>query len=73
MLRGIFKRKDKAPPPELLEQIRRKYDAFRQLLADNQAVLEIVTDLEEKYNGDFLFDISTCGPASSPWPNGSSA
>lgn len=56
-MRGIFKRKDKAPSPELLEQLRRKYDAFKQLLADNQAVLEIVTDLEEKYNGDFLFDM----------------
>ncbi|MBI5582231.1 MAG: hypothetical protein HY892_00255 [Deltaproteobacteria bacterium] len=57
MLRGIFKRREKRPSPELLEQLRRKYETFQQLLADNQAVLEIVTDLEEKYNGDYLFDM----------------
>jgi pyruvate, water dikinase len=39
------------------DRLRQKYGAFRRLLADNQEVLEIITDLEEKTSGDYIFDM----------------
>jgi pyruvate,water dikinase len=37
-------------------QLRQKFGAFKKLLAENQKILEIITDLEEKYAGEYLFD-----------------
>ena len=58
-LKGLFKKKEPEfkPDRKMEEQLRQKYGAFRRLLADNQEVMEIITDLEEKYNGDYLFDM----------------
>jgi pyruvate, water dikinase len=58
-LKGLFKKKaPKVKPERKMEaQLRQKYGAFRRLLADNQEVMEIITDLEEKYHGDYLFDM----------------
>ncbi len=58
-LKGLFRRKDPGPGPDrkMEEQLRQKYGAFLRLLADNQEVLEIITDLEEKYLGDYIFDM----------------
>ncbi|MBI4766243.1 MAG: hypothetical protein HY787_16860 [Deltaproteobacteria bacterium] len=58
-LKGLFKKKEPEYKPDrkLEEQVRQKYGAFRRLLADNQEVMEIITDLEEKYQGDYLFDM----------------
>jgi hypothetical protein len=39
------------------EKLRRKYGAYRRLLAADQEALEILTDLEEKYHGEYLFDL----------------
>ncbi len=58
-LKELFRKKapEFTPDRKMEEQLRQKYGAFRRLLADNQEVLEIITDLEEKYNGDYLFDM----------------
>jgi pyruvate,water dikinase len=37
-------------------RLRRRFGAFQQLLAENNAVLELMADLEEKRSGEFLFD-----------------
>jgi pyruvate,water dikinase len=57
--KGFFKKKVPVVKTDrkMEGQLRQKYGAFRRLLADNQEVLEIITDLEEKYNGDYLFDM----------------
>jgi hypothetical protein len=57
--KNLFKKKEPEYKPDrrLEEQVRQKYGAFRRLLADNQEVMEIITDLEEKYHGDYLFDM----------------
>lgn len=58
-LKEFFQRKNPGPGPDrkIEEQLRQKYGAFLRLLADNQEVLEIITDLEEKYLGDYIFDM----------------
>ncbi|MBI5605327.1 MAG: phosphoenolpyruvate synthase [Deltaproteobacteria bacterium] len=58
-LKDLFRPKNPGPHPnrKMEEQLRQKYGAFRKLLADNQEVLEIITDLEEKYAGDYIFDM----------------
>ena len=40
-----------------MEALRQRYGAFRSLLEENREILEIITDLEEKRNGDYLFDM----------------
>ncbi len=39
-----------------LEPFRRKYHLFQDLLANNNAVLEAMADMEEKLSGEYLFD-----------------
>lgn len=58
-LKDLFRPKHPGSHPDRMaeEQLRQKYGAFRRLLADNQEVLEIITDLEEKVNGDYIFDM----------------
>lgn len=55
-LTDFFKRKDTSRPEDV-EALRQRYGAFRSLLEVNREILEIVTDLEEKRNGDYLFDM----------------
>jgi pyruvate, water dikinase len=38
--------------------IKEKYQAFQNLLAANNQVLELMADMEEKFSGEYLFDIS---------------
>jgi len=38
-------------------QLRKKYENFRKLLSENNAVLEIMADMEEKLSGEYLFDM----------------
>ncbi|MBA4395517.1 MAG: hypothetical protein C0407_18350, partial [Desulfobacca sp.] len=59
ILKTLFHKREpgRKPDRKLEEQLRQKYEAFRHLLADNQEVLEIITDLEEKTHGDYIFDI----------------
>ncbi|MBI5606467.1 MAG: hypothetical protein HY879_24300 [Deltaproteobacteria bacterium] len=58
-LKTLFRKKESGPHPDRVmeAQLRQKFGAFRRLLADNQEVMEIITDLEEKYNGDYIFDM----------------
>jgi len=42
---------------ELHEELRKRFDLFRELLVYNNKVLHIIGDLEEKGQGDFLFDL----------------
>lgn len=58
-LKDLFRPKPPGLHPDRMaeEQLRQKYGSFRRLLADNQEVLEIITDLEEKVNGDYIFDM----------------
>ncbi len=54
---NIF-RKDRArKDDELALAFRSRYEAFQRLLHENNAVLELMADLEEKSSGDFLFDM----------------
>ncbi|MBI5848822.1 MAG: hypothetical protein HZB31_12920 [Nitrospirae bacterium] len=54
-----FLRKDKESREKALtEGFRLRYEAFQRLLHDNNAVLELMADLEEKSSGDFLFDMN---------------
>ena len=38
--------------------IKQKYQAFQNLLTANNQVLELMADMEEKFSGEYLFDIS---------------
>lgn len=38
--------------------IKEKYQAFQNLLTANNQVLELMADMEEKFSGEYLFDIS---------------
>lgn len=40
-----------------LENLRRRFDGFRALVESNNRVLSVIGDMEEKAQGDFLFDI----------------
>jgi pyruvate,water dikinase len=54
-----FFKKDKDIREKALTQaFRVRYDAFQRLLHDNNAVLELMADMEEKSSGDFLFDMN---------------
>ena len=55
-LTDFFKKKDTCRPEDV-EALRQRYGAFRSLLEENREILEIITDLEEKRNGDYLFDM----------------
>jgi pyruvate, water dikinase len=58
-LKELFSKKEKSRPVDRKteDRLRQKYGAFRRLLADNQEILEILTDLEEKTHGDYIFDM----------------
>ena len=54
-----FFKKDKDLREKALTQaFRFRYEAFQRLLHDNNAVLELMADMEEKSSGDFLFDMN---------------
>ena len=55
-LTDFFKKKDTCRPEDV-EELRQRYGAFRSLLEENREILEIITDLEEKRNGEYLFDM----------------
>ena len=55
-LTDFFKKKDICRPEDV-EALRQRYGAFRSLLEENREILEIITDLEEKRNGEYLFDM----------------
>jgi pyruvate,water dikinase len=54
----IFKKKEASLEggATLSIQLRRKFGAFKKLLTENKKILEIITELEEKYAGEYLFD-----------------
>ncbi len=43
---------------EMKATLRSKYQAFQDLLMTNNQVLELMADMEEKFSGDYLFDMS---------------
>lgn len=54
-----FFKKDKDTREKVITQaFRIRYEAFQGLLHDNNAVLELMADMEEKSSGDFLFDMN---------------
>lgn len=55
---NIFKKPRRKPEETISGAFQSKYEAFRRVLHDNNAVLELMADLEEKSSGDFLFDIN---------------
>ncbi|MDI6789798.1 MAG: PEP/pyruvate-binding domain-containing protein [Thermodesulfobacteriota bacterium] len=62
-LLSIFRRaKKKAEIPEARpsdrELFKERYLCFQKLLSGNNAILEIMADMEEKLSGDYIFDIS---------------
>ena len=62
-LLNIFKRakkKAKAPKasPRGGELFKERYDCFQRLLSENNAILEMMADMEEKLSGDYIFDMS---------------
>lgn len=56
LLRSIFRRGPQSS--ERLEEIRTRFESFQRLLRNNNAILAIIGDLEEKAQGDYLFDIN---------------
>jgi pyruvate,water dikinase len=61
-LRNIF-RKDNDDEGGAAGSLRLRFSSFQALLADNNAVLELMADLEEKRSGEFLFDRAYLGQA----------
>jgi pyruvate,water dikinase len=62
-LLNIFKRaKKKAEVPKASprggELFKERYDCFQRLLSENNAILEMMADMEEKLSGDYIFDMS---------------
>lgn len=57
---GFFKKKAQAKMDDdsVRSVIKEKYQAFQNLLAANNQVLELMADMEEKSSGEYLFDIS---------------
>ena len=54
----FFKREKDTRKKALTLAFRTRYEAFQKLLHDNNSVLELMADLEEKSSGDFLFDMN---------------
>ena len=54
----FFKKGKDTREKALTQAFRSRYEAFQMLLHDNNAVLELMADLEEKSSGDFLFDMT---------------
>ncbi|MBZ0263139.1 hypothetical protein K8I28_00600 [bacterium] len=56
MLGRSKKQSIEAVHPDALLQVRKKFDDFLALLAHNNAALRLISDMEEKSQGDYLFD-----------------
>lgn len=54
----FFKKDKDIGEKTLTNAFRLRYDAFQKLLHDNNTVLELMADMEEKSSGDFLFDMN---------------
>ncbi|MBI5665111.1 MAG: hypothetical protein HZC49_08530 [Nitrospirae bacterium] len=54
----VFRRskKNEIQQGSLQEALKRKYDTFQNLLRENNNVLELMADMEEKLSGEYLFD-----------------
>jgi len=57
-LKGMLSKEDKQGDlqEKIKEPFQKKYQHFRELLSNNNAVLETMADMEEKLSGEFLFD-----------------
>ena len=53
--RNLFQSKD---PSSALNALQEKFKAFLSLLETNHQVLKIIADMEEKTEGEYLFDIN---------------
>ncbi|KPJ63831.1 MAG: hypothetical protein AMJ45_06850 [Syntrophobacter sp. DG_60] len=54
----MFKRdKTQKKPPRPRVSFKERYRCFQNLLSENNAVLEIMADMEEKLSGEYLFDM----------------
>jgi pyruvate,water dikinase len=54
---NFFKRKKSPPPPGGEDFLQHQYRSFRNLLDANNAALQVMSRLEEKLAGDFVFDL----------------
>jgi pyruvate,water dikinase len=54
---SFFKRKKPPPPPGGEDFLQHKYQSFKNLLDANNAALQVMSRLEEKLAGDFVFDM----------------
>ncbi|HEX05132.1 MAG TPA: hypothetical protein ENH10_08280, partial [Bacteroidetes bacterium] len=50
--------KDDDGPSEDLQDLRDRFDSFRELVEKNNEVLSLIGDMEEKAQGEYLFDIA---------------
>ncbi|MBC2693834.1 MAG: phosphoenolpyruvate synthase [Desulfobacteraceae bacterium] len=59
-LLNIFRRKVAAPQPvsDDGQMFKERYSYFKKLLSENNAVLEIMADMEEKLSGEYIFDMN---------------
>ena len=55
----LFKKssEEKVQDNTVKEFIKVRYQAFQNLLSANNQVLELMADMEEKFSGEYLFDI----------------
>lgn len=59
LISGLFKKKSqKTPPEKVVTNFRRKYTSFKTILESNSELLKIISDIEEKLNGDQIFGSS---------------
>jgi pyruvate,water dikinase len=56
-IRNIF-RQERGNSDKLLSEIQKKFSVFLDILDTNNQILSIISDLEEKSQGEYLFDIN---------------
>jgi pyruvate, water dikinase len=58
LLQFKYKNKKSAKHDQMTDLLRLKYKSFQNLLRENNAVLGLMADMEEKASGEYLFDMS---------------
>ena len=56
-MRNIFRFGMNSPPSAATNAVKRKFDCFMRLLAENHVALRVVSELQEKASGDDLFEV----------------
>ncbi len=55
-LTGMLSKEETGKEKDFAEPFKKRFGSFKELLSNNNAVLETMADMEEKLSGEFLFD-----------------